>query len=126
MPVFIAFKGSGAKVPYKKLLLSKPVKNANAECESLNSDGIKLYLPYKKSYTLKLLSRFMDIPEERTFKFNPLGSLVWDLCDGNNTVQDIKETVLKRSKGSEKDVERRLLKFINKLLRNELIVLNMS
>ena len=75
---------------------------------------------------MKLLGRFIDIPEERSFKFNPMGSMVWELCDGKNSVQDIKEIMVQRTRGNEKDMEKRLLKFLNRLMRTELITLDMS
>jgi hypothetical protein len=126
MPAFVAYKGSGIKIPYKKLLQSKPKRNPDVEWDKMNSDVIKLYVPYKKTAMLKLLSKFIDIPEERVFRFNPLGSIVWDLCDGTNSVQDIKDILLKRSKGNEKDIEKRLFKFINRLVKNGLVMIDSS
>lgn len=126
MPAFIAFKGTGTKIPYKKLMHARPVRNSSVEWDRMNADVIKCYMPCKKTYFMKLLGKFIDIPDERSFRFNPLGSLVWELCDGNNTVEDIKEKVLKRSKGNEKDIEKRLLKFINRLLKHDLITLELS
>ena len=126
MAGFITQNSSGKKIPYKKLLHARPVKNPEVEWDQLNSDVVKVYLPCKKSYVLRVLSKFIDIPDERSFRFNPLGSIVWEMCDGNNTVQDIKDSIVKRSKGNEKDVEKRLLKFINRLVKNELITLNLN
>ncbi|WP_424357399.1 PqqD family protein [Methanocella sp. MCL-LM] len=126
MAGFVATKGNGAKIPYKKYMQSRPVRNDKVDWEKLNSDVIKLYLPYKKTAMMKLLGRFIDIPDERSFRFNPMGSMVWELCDGNNTVEEIKEIILKRTKSSDKDVEKRLSKFINRLIRNELITLDTS
>ncbi|CAJ35346.1 PqqD family protein [Methanocella arvoryzae] len=126
MAGFVAIKGNGAKIPYKKYMQSRPVRNDKVDWERLNSDVIKLYLPYKKTAVMKILGRFIDIPDERSFRFNPMGSMVWELCDGKNTVEEIKEIVVKRTKSSEKDVEKRLLKFINRLIKNELITLDTS
>ncbi|MCD1293849.1 PqqD family protein [Methanocella sp. CWC-04] len=126
MPLFVTFKGSGMKIPYKKLLLSKPKRDPDIEWDKMNSDVVKLYVPYKKTHVLKVLSKFVDIPDERMFRFNPLGSLVWELCDGTHTVQEIKDIIIKRSKGNEKDIEKRLFKFINKLIKNELVIVELS
>ncbi len=126
MAGYVAIKGNGVKIPYKKYMQSRPVRNDKVDWERLNSDVVKLYLPHKKTPLMKLLGRFIDIPEERSFRFNPMGSMVWELCDGKNTVEEIKEIILKRTKSSDKDVEKRLSKFINKLIRNELIMLDTS
>jgi NAD(P)-dependent dehydrogenase (short-subunit alcohol dehydrogenase family) len=67
---------------------------------------------------------FFDIPEERSFRFNPLGAMVWDVCDGNHAVEEIKGIIMKRSKGDEKDIEKRLIRFINRLSSNDLITLD--
>ena len=123
MPSFITYQGSRAKIPYKKLLQAKPKKSENVEWDGKDPETLKLYVPYKKTYIIKLLSRFMEIPDERTFRFNQMGTMVWDLCDGTNTIEEIKLAIMKRSKGDEKDIERRLIKFINKLSVNELITL---
>jgi|GEM_PF-1724893 len=123
MPAFITLKGKKAKIPYKKLLQAKPKKSDSAEANGDGVESLKIYVPYKKTYITKLLSRFMDIPEERSFRFNPLGAMVWDLCDGSHSIEEIKSVIMKRSKGDEKDIEKRLIKFINRLSANELITL---
>lgn len=123
MPSFITYKGSKAKIPYKKLLQSRPKKCDNVEWDGSDTGILKLYVAYKKSYLVEMISRFIDIPDERTFRFNPLGTMVWELCDGKNTVEDIKNAIMKRSKGDEKDIERRLIKFITKLSSNDLITI---
>jgi hypothetical protein len=126
MAGLVTFKGSGAKVPYKKFMQARPVRNEKVEWDRTSTDSLKLYLPYKKTQAMVLMSRFIDIPDERSFKFNPMGSMVWELCDGKNTVQDIKETIVQRTRGNEKDMEKRLFKFMNRLMKNELIILDMS
>ncbi len=126
MAGFVAFKGNGAKVPYKKFMQSKPVRNEKVEWDKTSTDAIKLYLPCAKTPFMNLIGRFIDIPDERSYKFNPMGSMVWELCDGKNSVQDIKETIVQRTRGNEKDMEKRLLKFLNRLMRSELLSLDMS
>jgi hypothetical protein len=126
MAGFVTFKGTGAKVPYKKFMQAKPVRNDKVEWGRTSTDALKLYLPYKKTQLVVFMSRFIDIPDERSFKFNPMGSMVWELCDGHNTVQDIQENIVQRTRGNEKDLEKRLLKFMNRLMKTELITLDMS
>jgi hypothetical protein len=123
MPAFITLKGSKTKIPYKKLLQAKPKKSGTVEADGNGMDSLKLYAPYKKTYLVKLLGRFMDIPDERSFRFNPLGAMVWDLCDGDHSIEQIKNIIMKRSKGDEKDIEKRLIRFINRLSANDLITL---
>ena len=126
MAGYVTFKGNGAKVPYKKFMQSRPIRNDRVECDRLNSDALKLYLPYDKTALMKMLGRFIDIPDERSFKFNPMGTMVWELCDGRNSVQDIKDIMVQRTRGNDKDMEKRLLKFLNRLMRNDLVTLEMS
>jgi hypothetical protein len=123
MPAFVTLKGTRAKIPYKKLLQAKPKKSGNIEWDGDGSESLKLYAQYRKTYLVKFISRFVDIPEERSFRFNPLGAMVWELCDGSHSVEDIKSIIMKRSKGDEKDIEKRLLKFLNRLSANDLITL---
>ena len=126
MAGFVTFRGDGARVPYKKFMQSRPVRNEKAEVDRTGADSLKLYLPYQKTILLSLISRFIDIPEERSFRFNPMGTMVWELCDGKNTVQDIREIIVQRTRGNEKDMEKRLLKFLNRLMKDDLITLDMS
>jgi hypothetical protein len=123
MPAYITLKGTRVKIPYKKLLQAKPKKSGNIELNGDNSESLKVYAPYAKTFFVQLLSRFMDIPEERSFRFNPLGAMVWEMCDGEHSIDEIKDVILKRSKGDEKDIEKRLIKFINRLAANNLITL---
>ncbi len=123
MPAFVTLKGTKVKMPYKKLLQAKPKKHGDVEWDGDGSDSLKIYAKYKKTYLVKLLSRFVDIPEERSFRFNPLGAVVWELCDGTHSVEEIKGIIMKRSKGDEGDIEKRLIRFINHLSANDLITL---
>jgi Coenzyme PQQ synthesis protein D (PqqD) len=123
MPAFVTLKGMKTKIPYKKLLQAKPKKSQDVEWDGDGSESLKIYAKYKKTYLVKLIGRFMDIPEERSYRFNPLGAMVWELCDGTHSVEEIKSLIMKRSKGDEKDIEKRLIKFINRLSANELITL---
>jgi hypothetical protein len=125
MPAFITLKGTKAKISYKKLLQAKPKKSDNVDWDGSGVESLKIYAPYKKTYLVKLLSRFVDIPEERSFRFNPLGAMVWELCDGTRSVEEIKSIIMKRSKGGEMDIEKRLIKFINHLSANDLITLEL-
>ncbi|BAI61630.1 conserved hypothetical protein [Methanocella paludicola SANAE] len=123
MPAFVTLKGTKAKIPYKKLLQAKPKKSEAIEWDGNGSDSLRIYAKYKKNYLVKFLSRFFEIPEERSFRFNPLGAMVWELCDGTHSVEEIKGIIMKRSKGDEKDIEKRLIRFINRLTANDLIIL---
>jgi hypothetical protein len=124
MPAFITLTGTKSKkIPYKKLLQAKPRKSESVECDGNGVESLKIYAPYKKTYLVRFLGRFVDIPEERSFRFNPLGAMVWELCDGSHSVEEIKSVIMKRSKGNEMDIEKRLIKFINHLSANELITL---
>ena len=123
MPAFVTLKGTKAKIPYKKLLQARPKKSEDVEWDGNGSDSLKIYAKYKKTYLVKFLSRFFDIPEERSFRFNPLGAMVWELCDGSHSVEEIKGVIMKRSKSDEKDIEKRLIRFINRLSANDLITL---
>ena len=123
MPAFVTLKDSKAKIPYKKLLQAKPKKSEEVDWDGNGTDSLRIYAKYKKTYFVKFLSRFVDIPEERSFRFNPLGAMVWDLCDGNHSIEEIKGIIMKRSKGDEKEIEKRLIRFINRLSANDLITL---
>jgi hypothetical protein len=123
MPAFVTLKGTKAKIPYKKLLQAKPKKSEAVDWDGNGTDSLRIYAKYNKSYLVKFLSRFFEIPEERSFRFNPLGAMVWELCDGSHSVEEIKGIIMKRSKGDEKDIEKRLIRFINRLSANDLITL---
>ena len=125
MPAFVTLKGTRAKIPYKKLLQAKPKKSENVDWDGDGTESLKIYAPYKKSYIVRFISRFMDIPDERSFRFNQMGAMVWELCDGDHSVEEIKSIIMKRSKGDEKDIEKRLIRFINRLSANDLIKLEL-
>lgn len=123
MPAFVTLKGSKVKIPYKKLLQARPKRSQGVEWDGGGPESLKVYAKYKKTRLVRFLSRFMDIPEERSFRFNPLGAIVWELCDGGHSVEEIKGAIMKRSKGDEKEIEKRLIRFINRLSANDLITL---
>jgi|YelNatPaOPRAMG01_1025707.scaffolds.fasta_scaffold260708_2 hypothetical protein len=78
------------KFTKEQILKMIPVKNINIEQQiSADSKKITLIIKRKKSLILNLISYLLMIPDEKKIELDKTGTIVYNLCDGTNTVNDI-------------------------------------
>ena len=80
-----------------------------------DEDGIvHITVPKFQSKWGKRLCKLLRKEETFTADMDELGSIVWNHCDGKNTVKDILE-VLKNEFGDEEDLDQRLIVFLHQM-----------
>ncbi len=109
------------KLSRQDTLNAKPVKN-QAVGEKRNEKGETiLIIPTRKGGWVRILSRILYIPQERTICLDEIGAWVWQKCNGNINVSKMIEALAKEFKINPKEAEISLLSFLKKLAQKRLI-----
>ena len=115
------FRKKSPSLPRRELLRSKPIRNGKLTCEE-NSDGeIVLGIPRRKTWWINLLSRVFYVPGRRTVVLDRIGSFLWELCDGQNTVDHVISTIRNEDKLERKEAEVSTLTYLKQLTEKGLI-----
>ena len=115
------FRKKPPPLPRRELLRAKPVRNERLTCEE-NSDGeIVLGIPRKKTWWIDTLSRMFYVPSRRTVVLDRIGSFLWGLCDGQNTVDHVISTIRNEYKLERKEAEVSTLTYLKQLTEKGLI-----
>ncbi len=86
-------------------------------------DGIIFLIFTHNNPIQKFLRWFVKKNSKSTLELDKLGSLAWKSFDGNNTVYDIINILLKDEDDSYKSMEQRIIMFTRLLLKKKLITL---
>jgi hypothetical protein len=82
---------------WRRMLLSKPVQNAAAEVKAEGQKGVRITVKKRRPFFLiPPLSWFIRPRLTGTVLLDRLGTLVWDLCTGDRTVEQIVDEFARR------------------------------
>lgn len=121
-------KEEGLQIPRSAFLKAKPVRNPILKWEKdKKTKEIKIRVPIrapsqeqkqKKGVLDKL---FPPEPGERIINLDRIGSIVWELCDGDRTIGDIASYLVEKYKVMPEEAEISLNAYFNQLSRRGLI-----
>ncbi len=81
------------------MLKARPMRNTKARAERHGSDRVSVYVKRTRPKTLvPPLSWIVPFKPERRTVLDRLGTQIWDLCDGHNTVEQIVDCFAERHK----------------------------
>ncbi|MCX8171479.1 MAG: PqqD family protein [Candidatus Bathyarchaeota archaeon] len=122
-------KQEGLQIPRSYFLKVKPVRNPVLKWEKdKKTKEIKIRVPLRppsqtQSKTKKgLLDKlFPPGPEERVISLDKVGSIVWELCDGERTIGDVANYLIEKYKILPEEAEISLNAYFNQLSRRGLV-----
>lgn len=122
-------KEKGLQIPRGYFLKVKPVRNPVLKWEKdKKTKEIKIRVPLRppdqaQSKAKKgILDRlFPPGPEERVISLDKVGSIVWELCDGERTIGDIVNCLVEKYKILPEEAEISLNAYFNQLSRRGLV-----
>ena len=82
------------KLSREAMLNSRPARNDALKWEENDEGEVQIRVTRQDSWKIRLLSRMFYIPKERKITLDELGTQVWTLCDGKNTVGQMIETTI--------------------------------
>jgi hypothetical protein len=108
-------KKSKPRLPtLEEMLRYRPVRNG-ALSWSTNSEGlVEIKVPKFYSDIGKSFCKLVRKEQIFTAKMDKMGTVVWEQCDGQKTVEDILK-ILKEKYPKEKDIDQRLFLFIQQM-----------
>ena len=111
-------KAKEIQVSRQEFLNTKPLRNPSLKCERKENGKVTVFISYKKS---RFASIFSKIPKEKKVVLDKVGSHVWNLCDGNHTVEQIAESIHQEYKLTMEEAEAALRTYFNQLSEREIV-----
>ncbi len=117
----MAFLRRTPKLSKQEALAARPVRMVEGEMKPGEGNSVgKLTVKVRQAAWAAWLFRTQQ-GTTKTFEFDPMGMLVWDLCDGKTSVQQIIRKLAKRYKLSLREAEVSTRQFLRTLGRKGLI-----
>ena len=114
-----------AKFSKQEVLGALPVRNTVVEWELNEQEEVVLKVPRRQDRVGRILSRFFAAPDYKQIVLDELGSDVWQLCTGTNSVDAIGRALAKKYKLNRREVELSLANYLRQLAQRGLIGLHL-
>ena len=121
------YQGAGKYMPFLKLrppavdrkaaMTLRPGRNSALTFDKSESGEVILYVPQNEKVNpiTKVVARWMRVPKERKVELDEVGGFVWELCDGNNTVDFIVQKTSRQYKMNRREAEVSVTMFLQML-----------
>jgi len=110
----------------QEVLRALPVRNTLVEWEVNEAGEVLLKVPRRQDRVGRILSRFFAAPDYKQILLDELGSDVWQLCTGTNSVDVIVQEVARKYKLNRREVELSLSNYLKQLATRGLIGLQIA
>ena len=102
-------------------LRARPVRNPALEWERGDEGEIHLRIPRRKDLAGRALSRVFRAPEHKEISLDEVGSDIWELCDGEHSLEAIVHAVSKKYKMTRRECEASVGAFLKTLGERKLL-----
>ncbi|MGH4119367.1 PqqD family protein [Clostridium sp.] len=109
------FKNKKKEKAQENFLLYRPLRKI--EHWEVNDEKVKLFFHHNK-HIEKLMRWLIKKSNINDIELDPRSSMVWQLCDGNNTVYDIAQTMMGKFHDTEQESIDKLIMFVRYLSRS--------
>jgi hypothetical protein len=99
----------------ENVMQSIPLRNTVIKWEMDDKNEVSLVIPQKDKLWVKITSRIFMIPDKRVVVLDEVGSFVWTLCDGKNSVEHIVKRLCNKYNLTRKEAEVSLLTYMRQL-----------
>jgi len=113
-----------------EFLRLRPMRNPSVEWKKDEEGKIRIIIPLKKraeerkkvaSKREKFLSKLFPEPKEKRIQLDEIGSVVWELCDGERTAKEIVDHLCQKYKLLPREAEVPLSSYLNTLAKRGLV-----
>lgn len=121
------YYGIGRHLPFLKIrppeidrqavMTLRPGRNSALTWEKQEGGETILTVPQnqKAGRVTRFMARYIGAPSERRVELDEVGSYVWELCDGNHTIETIVQKTSKEYKMSRREAEVSVTMFLQML-----------
>jgi len=99
----------------EEVLRSRPVRNQGLRAEALEEGGLRVIGLRREAWWVRLLNLVVPIPRERIVELDEVGRELWDLCDGEHTLEELIETFVDRHRLTRAEAEWSLRTYLRDL-----------
>ncbi len=100
----------------REMLALRPLRNPALEWV-VEEGQVVLEIKRVNNWKTKLLNIFVPLPESRRVVLDPIGTDVWQMLDGQNTIEDIGKALARKHKLTSRETELSLQQFFKELSR---------
>ena len=120
--------GQKPKASRAEVMAARPFRNPSVtwgrEVRDENAPPIALLrIPRRKDKFGNLVAKMFRLPEHRKMELDEIGSDVWELCDGETSVETLTKTVCDRYKLNRRQAETSVTAYLKMLAERNLIAL---
>lgn len=122
---FERFFPTRKRVPRETLMKARPLRNEWVEWELSEDGNALLVAPLDKQAkpVFRALARWSKTPANRQFELEPVGTFVWQRCDGQTSTAAIAKALQKEYKMNRLEAETALFAFLEMLSQRRLITM---
>ncbi|MBC8235213.1 PqqD family protein [bacterium] len=99
----------------ENVMRSIPLRNTVITWEMDDKNEVSLVIPQKEKLWVKITSKVFMIPDKRVVVLDDVGSFVWTLCDGKNSIEHIMKRLCNKYNLTRKEAEVSLLTYMRQL-----------
>jgi len=102
-------------------LQARPVRNPALKWEALDNGEVQIILPRRRDAMGKVLSSIFSVPKSKPISLDVVGARVWELCDGEHTVNEIAQALMDEHKIHRREAEVSLTEFLKMLGKRNMV-----
>lgn len=118
-------KEDAPQIVRSEFLKIRPIRNPRLRWEKNESEVVTVIIPLEnpneKKEMKKKRKKKPSPPKEKRIQLDALGSIVWEMCDGEKTVKDIVDTLFEKYKLLPSESEVSLNTYFNQLAKRGLV-----
>ncbi len=96
-------------------MAARPIRNPALNWHENEEGNVVVILPRRDDTVGKVVAWLFTVPESKPVVLDEIGTMVWKMCDGEHSVHDIAEELVKRYKITMREAEISLAEFLRRL-----------
>ena len=97
------------------ILNSLPLRNQLIKWDVDDKGEVSLVIPQKQKLWIRIVTKIFQLPGKRVVVLDDVGSYVWQLCDGHNSIAEIVKHLCGEYRMTRKEAETSLFTFMRQL-----------
>lgn len=118
---YLPFVRKKPRVTREQALRARPIRNPALQWERGTDGETRLRIPRRKDAVARALCRIFRAPEYREIVLDEVGSDIWELCDGQHSVEAIVSLTAKKYKMTRRECETSVSTYLKMLGERNLL-----
>jgi hypothetical protein len=123
--------GKKPKPSRAQVLASQPVRNPVVEWgREARAEGMPslmlLKIPRRKDRWGNIVARVMKLPDYRKLELDEIGSDVWEMCDGQTSVEALTKAIVTKYRMNRRQAETSVTAYLRQLAERRLIAIRVG